>query len=299
MSVLVVGSVALDTVETPKERREELLGGSATHFSVAASKFGEVQLVGVVGEDFPESGIELFQQNDIDITGLQKVAGKTFRWSGRYMDDMNQRETLSTDLNVFESFSPKIPDAYSSAKYLFLANIHPALQLDVLSQVENPKLVATDTMELWIDTAREDLQEVIEQSDMLVINDQEVQMLTGAPSLFTGSKALLDMGPEFVVAKKGEHGAMVIGEDLVFMVPGYPLADVVDPTGAGDSFAGGVMGYLAQVDDISQENLRKAVVYGSVLASYNVEDFSVEKLRHLSSGDIDERYTQFREITSF
>lgn len=299
MAVLVVGSVALDTIETPDDRREDVLGGSATHFSIASSYFGDVQLVGVVGDDFPDSGFRLFKDHGIDTAGLRQVEGKTFRWSGRYFENPNKRETLSTDLNVFEQFSPEIPEAYRSSRFLFLANIHPALQLEVLSQVTDPELVVTDTMNLWIDTALDELTEVIAQSDILIVNDEEVKQLTGQSNLFHASKSLLERGPDYIIAKKGEHGAMMVGENECFYAPAYPVDEVIDPTGAGDSFAGGLLGYLDQIGRWNARELRKAIIYGSTMASFDVEAFSVEQLQELTRKDIETRYQEFGEMTRF
>jgi len=299
MSVLVVGSIALDTIETPTDRREEIIGGSATHFSIAASYFGNVLLVGVVGDDFPEEGFTLFREHGVQTDGLQQMAGKTFRWTGRYHEDPNKRDTLNTELNVFEQFSPEIPESYQSADLLFLANIHPSLQMEVLAQVGDPDLVITDTMNLWIDTAREELDRVISRSDILIVNDEEVKQLTENPSLYQASRQLLDRGPEYIIAKKGEHGAMMVSENDLFFAPGFPVEDVVDPTGAGDSFAGGIVGYLDQVGEFSAGTLRRAIVHGSTLASFDVEAFGVERLHTLSDAAINQRFERFREMTAF
>lgn len=299
MAILVVGSVALDTIETPFARREDALGGSAMYFSVGASFFSDVRLVGVVGTDFPADAITLLQKHNVDITGLQQVEGKTFRWSGRYHMDMNQRDTLDTQLNVFEEFSPKIPDEYKSTDYHFLANIHPALQLDVLSQVEKPELIITDTMNLWIDTTPDDLWKVIAQTDIMLISDSEIRQLTDEPNLLVAGKKLLKEGPEYVVIKKGEHGAMLVDNGGVFFAPGFPLEDIVDPTGAGDVFAAGLVGYLEKTGTVTDVTLRQAVIYGSTLASFNVEDFSLERLKTLTEDEIKERYRMFKQITHF
>lgn len=299
MSILVVGSIALDTIETPSDRREDVLGGSATYFSMAASHFNPVFLVGVVGTDFPEEGIRLLRAHDIDLTGLQQVAGKTFRWSGRYHDDVNIRDTLDTQLNVFESFSPVIPDRYRSASHLFLANIHPALQLEVLSQVTSPHLVIADTMNLWIETSVGELRKVIERTDIFLLSDSEARQLTGHTNLFLAAQQILRWGPAHVIVKKGEHGAMLVNNEGAFFAPGYPLETVVDPTGAGDVFAGGLMGFLSQTDSITDRRLRQAIIYGSALASYDVEDFGPGRLKNLTLSEIKERVKQFKALTTF
>jgi len=299
VSVLVVGSVALDTVETPFGRREDVLGGSALYFSVAASFFNKVQLVAVVGTDFPDEGFRLLEKHSIDLTGLQQVSGKTFRWSGKYHLDINHRDTLDTQLNVFESFTPDIPEDYKNASHLFLANIHPALQLEVLSQVKKPDLVVADTMNLWIDSNADELLQVIAQTDLFLLSDSEARQLTGEPNLLKAARHLLDRGPEHVIIKKGEHGAMLVNSTGVFYAPGFPLEDIVDPTGAGDVFAGGAVGYLSGLQSVSDISLRKAIIYGSTLASYNVESFGMERLSSLTRDDIEQRFRQFKKLTSF
>jgi len=299
VSVLVVGSVALDTVETPFGKRKDILGGSAMYFSVAASYFSDVKLVGVVGEDFPERGVEILKRHNVDITGLQEEPGKTFRWGGKYHTDINHRDTLFTDLNVFEKFSPKIPNSYKNAEFLFLANIHPALQLEVLSQVDKPDLIVTDTMNLWIDTTLGDLKKVIQKTDILLLSDSEVRQLMDEPNLVKAGRALLKTGPKYVIIKKGEHGAMLLNADNVFFAPGFPLEDIKDPTGAGDVFAGGFVGYLHQSGAITEKTLRQAVIYGSTLASYACEDFSLDRLDKLTLDDINGRFKVFRDLTAF
>lgn len=299
MSILVVGSVALDTIETPFAKREDALGGSAMYFSIGASFFSDVRLVGVVGTDFPEDAIALLRKHNVDITGLQQVEGKTFRWSGRYHMDMNRRDTLDTQLNVLEEFSPVIPDTYQSTDFLFLANIHPTLQLDVLSQVPEPEYVITDTMNLWIDTTLDDLWKVIKQTDIMLMSDSEIRQLTGETNLLIAGKQLLEKGPGYVIIKKGEHGAMLVDAEGVFFAPGFPVEDIVDPTGAGDVFAAGLVGYLDKVGAVTDKTLRQAVIYGSTLASFNVEDFSLDRLKTLTMGEIKERYRMFKQITQF
>ncbi|MGQ9456505.1 MAG: PfkB family carbohydrate kinase [Armatimonadota bacterium] len=300
-SVLIVGSVALDSVETPAGKVEQALGGAAVYSSVAASFFAPVNLVGVVGEDFPEPHLEFLASRGIDLKGLKIVADKkTFRWKGAYYADMNEAQTISTELNAFENFDPEIPDQYRRSKYVFLANIDPELQLKVLSQVNSPVLTACDTMNFWIDRKREKLLEVLGWVDVAFMNDAEARQLTGEVNLNRAAHTLHKFGPRYVVIKKGEHGAVLYCDsDICFMAAPYPLYDVVDPTGAGDSFAGGFMGYLARVGNVNRDNLRRAVVYGSVLASFNVQDFSLNKLRSLTMEDINRRCEEFRRIVHF
>ncbi len=275
--VLVVGSAALDTVKTPYGEVDDALGGSAFFFSAAASYFCPVRIVAVIGDDFPMEKIEFLKKKDVDMTGLEVTPGKTFRWGGIYHQDMNQRDTLFTDLNVFETFTPKLPPEFRRTPYIFLANIHPALQMQVLDQIEDPKMVLLDTMNLWINTDLEGLKNVMARVD----------------------RGVIDLGPKTVVVKKGEHGAFIISEDDYFALPAYPLESVFDPTGAGDSFAGGMIGYLTQQDDSSPLTFRKALVYGTVIASFLVERFSVDRLKDLSQDEIDQRYQRLAEITRF
>ncbi len=301
MSVLVVGSIALDQVKTPVEERSGLLGGSASYASVAASFFSGVNLVGVVGEDFPECHVAFFGERGIDLAGLQIAKGKTFRWSGEYHWDLNSRETRSVELNVFEHFTPALPSSFTDTPYVLLANIAPGLQSHVLDQMSRPRFVIADTMDLWIATAREDLLALLRRVGMLILNDGEARQLTGETSLIRAGAAIRRMGPKFVAIKKGEHGCLLFGEDAFFSCAAYPLEDIHDPTGAGDTFAGGVAGYLAHLDcgEVTFEHLRKAVVYGSVLASYNVEAFSLERLRGLTRHDLEHRYDAFRLMSHF
>lgn len=300
MSVLVVGSIALDDIKTPGEERKSLLGGSASYGAVAASFFGPVQLVGIVGDDFPEEHVTLLGSRQIDLTGLQRVEGKTFRWSGEYMADMNTRETRSVALNVFETFRPTLPETYKDASIVLLANIAPDLQHLVLDQTTSPKFVIADTMDLWIDIARERLVELLPRVDMLILNDQEARQLTGESNLVKAGKKLQDMGPRFIAVKKGEHGCLLFGEDGAFFAcPAFPLENLHDPTGAGDTFAGGLAGFLGGSQEVTFDLLRQAVVLGSVLASFNVEAFSLERLKSLTSGEIDERLAQFQKLASF
>ncbi len=299
MSVLVIGSVALDTVKTPLEERADLLGGSASYAAVSASFFSPVNFVGIVGDDFPKAHLDLFQQRGINLDGLEVATGKTFRWSGEYHWDLNTRTTRSVALNVFERFSPKLPLPYRRTPYALLGNISPQLQLQVLAQMERPKLVVCDTMDLWISTAQDALMELLTKVDVVVVNDGEARELTKQTSLIKAGRQILNYGPAFALIKKGEHGCLMFGKDLFFSAPAYPLEDIHDPTGAGDSFAGGFTGYLAQVGDLSPHHLRRAVVFGSVAASYCVEDFSLERLKKLRKEDLDERFRVFKQMSQF
>ena len=298
--VLIVGSMALDSVRTPLGEVKDALGGAADYSSVAAAFFAPVQLVGVVGDDFPQEHLDFLASRHIDLSGVQVVpGGKTFRWAGYYDFDLNVAHTLDTQLNVFADFQPSLPDAYKQAPYVFLANIDPELQLQVLSQVQKPKLAVCDTMNFWIDGKPDALKEVLKRVDIAFLNDAEARQLTGKLSTIKAAKALQALGPKTVIIKKGEHGALLFHGDDHFSAPSYPLEDIADPTGAGDSFAGGFIGYVASQDDISPATLRKAVVYGSVMASYNVEDFSLNRLRSLTQADIAARYRAFKEIAHF
>lgn len=301
MSVLVVGSIALDTVKTPIEEHADLLGGSASYAAVGASFFTGVNLVGVVGEDFPKPHVDYFDSRQIDLAGLQIVPGKTFRWSGEYHWDLNTRTTRSVELNVFEHFTPTLPASYTGTSYVLLANIAPKLQSHVLDQMDRPKFIIADTMDLWIDIAKDDLLALLKRVDLLILNDGEARQLTGETSLIKAGDLIRKLGPKYVALKKGEHGCLLFGEGVFFSCGAYPLEDIHDPTGAGDTFAGGLAGYLASTDDgaITFGRLRKAVVYGSVLASYNVEAFSLERLRRLTKQDIDDRYEMFKHMSHF
>jgi len=299
MSVLVVGSVALDSVATPFGKRDDALGGSATYFSCAASYFDQPRIVAVVGTDFPDEHIELLRGRGVDLEGLEVREGKTFRWAGEYGYDLNQRDTLSTDLNVFEHFHPKLPNAYRGSEFVFLGNIHPSLQLEVLDQIHSPRFVACDTMNLWIETERDALCELISKVDSIVLNDSEARELSGEPSLARAARVIQDMGCLKVVIKKGEHGCLFFTPHSHFSAPAYPLASVNDPTGAGDAFAGGFMGYLAKNAKLDDLSIRRAIIYGSVLASFTVEEFSVDRIVRLSKEEIDSRYKEFQEITQF
>lgn len=300
MSVTVVGSVALDTVETPMGKNIDGLGGAATFFSLAACHFTQVHLVGVVGEDFPDRHVRLLREKGIELDGLEQAAGRTFRWTGRYHDDVNERDTLDTQLNVFEQFHPKLPEAARNAEFLFLGNIHPALQLEVLEQAK-PAFVGLDTMNLWIDITLDALKEVLKRVDVLIINDSEAKQLTGELNLRRAADHIRTLGPSVVVIKKGEHGCMLFGaeHDQLFSIPALPLETVADPTGAGDTFAGGFMGRLAFENATDFDALKRAVVYGSVLASFTCEAFGPDRLIEVTADEIEARFHAFQALTAF
>lgn len=298
MSVTVVGSVALDTVITPSGRNDEGLGGTATFFSLAASHYTQVHLVGVVGTDFPDTHVQLLTRPNIGLEGLERVEGRTFRWTGKYHQDLNMRDTLDTQLNVFEHFHPKLETAARDAKYLFLGNIHPALQLEVLDQA-SAQFVALDTMDLWIRESVDALKEVLKRVDALIVNDQEVFDLTGERNPIAAAARLREMGPHVVVIKKGEHGCLLFSGEQAFATPALLLGNVVDPTGAGDTFAGGFLGHIASQDSTEFDVLRKAVVHGTVAASFTCESFSADRLAEVTQADIDARYKAFEELTGF
>lgn len=297
MSVLVVGSMALDTVETPFGKVDDALGGSATYFSAAASYFTGVNVVAVVGNDFPHDQIEFLKKRNVNFDGLVTKPGQTFRWGGKYDFDLNQRDTLFTHLNVFEEFDPDLPAHYKNTPYLFLANIHPDLQLKVLQKMKQPKLVVMDTMNFWIEGTPDSLKNVLKSVDILIINDSEVRQLSSDINLFSGASKIQKMGPKIMVIKKGEHGALLVEDGKYFWAPAFPLLTLEDPTGAGDTFAGGFVGYLAKADDYSHQSLRRAIIYGSTLASFCVEKFSLEKLKNLTLDEIEGRYQQFIDMT--
>lgn len=300
MSLVVVGSVALDSVETPSERRDDILGGSAVYFAYAASFFSKVHLVGAVGEDWPGEHTSLLDRRGIDTAGLQVVrGGKTFRWRGRYLPNMNDRETLDVQLNVLDTFQPQLPEAQRRCEFLFLANGTPVLQQQVLAQVTGPRLVVADTMDLWIRTQHAELMKLFKKIDGLVMNDAEARLLTEDENLVRAGHAIRDMGPKFVVIKKGEHGAMFFSEHETYVLPAFPTSEVVDPTGAGDSFAGGMMGYLAAQGNFEPRTLKEALAYGILVASYNVEDFSLERLKRIERADLDRRMQTYRKMLSF
>jgi sugar/nucleoside kinase (ribokinase family) len=298
MSVLVVGSVALDSVETPSGGRTEILGGSASFFSTVASFFAPVSLVAVVGDDFPEEHLRFFRERSIDLQGLRRARGRTFRWKGRYGANLNEAETLDTELNVFEQFRPELPASYREARYVFLANIDPDLQSLVLDQVRAPQFVACDTMNFWIRGKPESLRRTLARVDCVLLNDTEARLLSGEHNLVRAARKVRALGPKRVVVKRGEHGALVF-DDEIFAVPAYPLEEVRDPTGAGDSFAGGMMGHLASRGEVDGPALRRAAVMGSVAASFAVEDFSLDALKRISRDDLEARYQSFRRLVYF
>lgn len=299
MGIVVVGTVAFDTVETPFGKGENVLGGSATYFSTSASFFTDVSLVAVVGEDFPEEHVKFLESREINTEGLQRIPGKTFHWSGKYGYDLNEAQTLDTQLNVLMEFNPKLPQSYRNADYLFLANIDPDLQMQVLEQVQHPKLVACDTMNFWISSKPEALEKVLKKVDIVVINEGEARQFTGEANLVKAARKIIALGCKRLVVKRGEYGVLMFTADSVFAAPAYPLEEVFDPTGAGDTFAGGFMGYLANTGDTSEEGIRQAIVFGSVMASFNVEDFSLERMKRLSYAEIEARYKSFKSLTSF
>jgi sugar/nucleoside kinase (ribokinase family) len=300
MTVLVVGSVALDSVETPFGKADNVLGGSGTFFSASASHLAPVQLVGIVGNDFPLSDLQsAFANRPIDLLGLEQADGASFRWRGRYRHDLNAAETLETHLGVFSNFRPKIPEQFRRAPFVFLGNIDPRLQIDVLTQVDKPKLVACDTMNFWIESRRPDLMKLLSKVDLITLNDAEARQLTDEFNLVKAARWIMARGQRLVVIKKGEHGAFMFTESSIFFSPAYPLETVFDPTGAGDSFAGGFMGYLARNGDLSDANLRRAVVYGSAMGSFAVEKFSVERLLEIGPDDIARRVADFHRLVSF
>jgi len=298
LGLLIVGSLALDTVITPFDKVEGALGGSATYISLAASYFsGPVELVGVVGNDFPDEYVRMLEDHGVDLEGLQKEEGKTFRWGGKYHYDLNVRDTLFTDLNVFEKFDPVIPEKFKKSKYVCLGNIDPTLQLKVLEQMIEPQLVVCDTMNYWIEGKKEELLQLLKRVDVLIINDSETRLLVQEPNLIKASKMIMDLGPQTLIIKKGEHGAMLFTDETIFSAPAYPMEMIYDPTGAGDSFAGGFTGYLFKTRDLSTNNLKSAVIYGSSMASFCVEKFSTKGLEELSYLQIQDRYREFLNIS--
>jgi sugar/nucleoside kinase (ribokinase family) len=299
MSILVVGSVAFDHVKTPFGVAENVLGGSATYFSVAASFFSRVNLVAVVGEDFSKKHEKILLRHHVDIQGLQRRPGRSFAWRGEYNENLNDCRTLDTQLNVFAGFSPEIPEAYRSSRFVFLGNIHPQLQQQVLTQVKRPRLIALDTMNYWINNTPEELRKTLRLVDILVINDGESRLLTGEYNLVKAAEKILSMGPQTLVMKRGEYGVAMFRKNSIFAAPAFPLKKVKDPTGAGDTFAGGFMGYLASCRSLSGASLRRAVIYGSVLASFNVEDFSLNRLIRLRRHEIEERFKKFHQLMHF
>jgi sugar/nucleoside kinase (ribokinase family) len=299
MPVLVVGSVAFDSLKTPYGEAREILGGAATYFSITASYFAPVNIVAVVGDDFGPEQLKAFDGRQIDTRGIERAAGRTFRWSGEYTGDMNEAKTLDTQLNVFERFQPKLPAPYLASDFVFLANIQPALQLAVRKQLPNARLVGLDTMNFWINGTPEDLRRTLAHVDVLIINDKEARMIAGVENLRRAANAIRKLGPRIVVVKRGEYGACLFQENSIFFAPGYPLEEVHDPTGAGDTFAGGFMGYLASCGDVNDRSLRRALIYGSVMASFAVEEFGVSRLLRLSRNEIEARFSEFKSMTNF
>ncbi len=301
MGLLVVGSLALDTIETPFGQAENMLGGSAVYISVAASYFAApVRLVGVVGGDFPREAIDFLHDKNVDTDGLEIIKeGKTFRWGGRYHYDLNMRDTLYTDLNVFETFDPKIPQQFQKCKYVCLGNIDPVLQRRVLEQIDKPRLVVGDTMNFWIERKTGELKNTLKVMDVLIVNDSEARLLAKEPNLIKAARMIMEMGPRIVIIKKGEHGALLVTESTIFSAPAYPLENIHDPTGAGDSFAGGFSGWIAKTEDVSDANLKRAVIYGSTMASFCAEKFGVGGLRDLAYLQVKDRFREFRELSRF
>ena len=302
MKLLAVGTVAYDAIETPFGKTDKILGGAATYIGLAAAKLGaEVNIVSVIGGDFKSDYIEVFHKNSIGIEGVKKIEdGKTFFWSGKYHIDMNNRDTLITELNVLENFEPQIPDSQKNSEIVMLGNLHPAIQLSVLAQMSvKPKLVILDTMDFWMNTAWDSLLQIIYKVDVITINDAEARQLSGEYSLVKAAKKIQTMGPKVVIIKKGEHGALLFSENKVFFAPALPLEDVFDPTGAGDTFAGGFAGYLTQTADLSYDNMKKAIIVGSALASFTVEKFGTDKLQNLSSTEFENRLTEFKNLTDY
>jgi len=299
MSLLVVGTVAFDSIETPFGSAERILGGSASYFALGASFFAPVRIVGVVGKDFPQDYFDLFTERKIAIEGIKRAPGDTFHWRGRYHEDINQRDTLELHLNVLAGFVPELPDHYRDAEYVFLGNIDPLMQMEVLNQIRSLRLAVCDTMDHWIRESRADLLKVLRRIEILVINDSEARLLSGYDNIVKAARAILRMGPKIVLIKRGEYGVLQFSESSVFATPAYPLEEVFDPTGAGDSFAGGLMGHLARSGDGSDGGLRRAIVYGSVVASFTVEDFGVKRLASVSLPEIEERYRRFVQLTDF
>ena len=299
-NLVIVGSLALDTVKTPFGHVKDALGGAATYSSYAASFFSKPGIVGIIGSDFPKQHLQLLQQRGISVEGIKVDSkGKTFRWEGYYEYDMNEAKTVKTKLGVFANFQPQLPESYKDAEYVFLANIDPKLQLSVLQNVREPKLVLLDTMNYWINNRKLQLLDVIRKVNVLLLNDSEARQLFGTPNLVKAAAAALKLGPKFVIIKKGEHGALLFSEGSHFSAPGYPLEAIKDPTGCGDSFAGALIGYLASKSSSSEKDLRKAIIYGSVVASFNAEDFSLERLRRLTAAEIEKRYSEFKRIREF
>lgn len=299
MSLVIIGSLAFDTITTPLGKREKIIGGSCSYAALAASYFTNPKMVAVAGKDFPEETIQLFKQRGVDTRALEIKEGKTFHWEGAYGEDPNQRTTVKTELNVFQDFKPKLLPDYRKAGILFLGNIDPDLQMDILNQAENPRLVAMDTINLWIESKPEPLREVIKNVNVFFANDEEVRMISREKNLLKAGRRLLEMGPSHIVIKKGEHGVLLMEKDFIFGMLAHPCEDVIDPTGAGDSFAGGFLGYLDKIGSSLEKDFRRASVYGSVMASFTIEDFSIERLKSLSDKEIESRYELFRDLVTF
>ena len=299
MSLVIIGSVAFDTIETPYGRMERIVGGSCTYCALAARFFSQPRIVSVVGDDFPDEAIDFFRQKGLDLQGLKREPGKTFHWEARYGHDPNQRTTIKTELNVFENFKPVLPSEYRKADIIFLGNIDPNQQEEVLAQAESPKLVAMDTINHWIKSKSNVIFNILKKVDVFFGNEEEIELLTREANLIKAGKFLLKQGPQFIVMKKGEHGVLVLGRDFVFGVLAYPCEKVVDPTGAGDSFAGGFLGYLDRVKSYQERDMRQAAVFGSVMASFVIEDFGISRLKSLSFSEIEKRYDQFKKLVSF
>ncbi|MFH0790343.1 MAG: PfkB family carbohydrate kinase [Candidatus Omnitrophota bacterium] len=299
MSMLVVGTVALDSVQTPAGKVDDVLGGSASYSAVSASFFTKVKLVSIAGEDFPEKHLDFFRGRKIDVRGLQLEKGKTFKWSGYYGCDLNNAQTLKTELNLLSGFSPNLPDEYKQEKFIFLANIDPLIQMRVLNQINKPKLVICDTMNYWITNRREALKDIVRKIDVLVLNDSEAREFAQQSNLVKAAETLLTLGPRLIIIKRGEYGCLLFSSNFVFSIPAYLLAEVTDPTGAGDTFAGAFLGYLADCAEITESSFRKAIVYGTIMSSFIVEDFSLDRLRKLDRTDIEKRFSEFQQMTSF
>jgi len=299
MTALIIGTIGLDTLETPFGKKEDVLGGSAIHASVSASFYAQPSIVGVTGSDFPQAHLDFLKSRKIDISGIEVTQGQTFRWSGYYEYDMNQAHTRDTKLNVYSTFDPKVPENLKASEYVFLANLDPELQLKVLAQLKGQKLIAMDTMNFWIENKREALHEVIKKVDIVLMNDGEVRQFMETPNIPTAASRLLKLGAKAVIIKKGEHGALLFSDGMHFAAPSYPQDQLRDPTGAGDSFAGGFIGYLAKTKDLSEPNIRRAVIIGSVMASFNVEDFSLDRMKRLTMKEIMERFAEFRRFSEF
>lgn len=299
MTLLVVGSIVLDTIKTPFGKKEEILGGSASYFSISASFFTSPRVVGIVGSDFPHSYIKLFKQRRIDLEGLKIEKGRTFRWSGVYGKDPNKRKTLKTELNVFANFLPELPPSYRDSSFVFLANIQPDLQREVMKQIRSPRMVAMDTMNHWIKNSPEKVKSLVSDVDAIFLNDEEAYLLTKKRNLLSSCEEILKLGPKYIIFKRGEHGVAVLSKDDIFCLPAYPVKIVTDPTGAGDSFAGAFMGFLAKEGKIDWDIIKKGAVWGTILASFTVEKFGVERLLTLKNSDLEERFGRFKRIVSF